>query len=174
MSQYPKHPDVVFIGTLTASEVQCGRRSVHASREHNQSFDNLLLLAAASRWRLGRLFLQEGQSLLSLPTPLFRLAVSRLYYSMYHSMRAVAFTHFRGDDNEGHSKLHTKEIPGFDQTIKWQSILKNARTERNQADYDPFPSDDTNFEGAARSMEQDAAAIQHASMTFLRSRGVAL
>jgi uncharacterized protein (UPF0332 family) len=105
---------------------------------------------------------------------MYRFAVTRFYYAMYHSMRAVMYLEYDGDDHEQHNVLPTKEVAGIAQATGWQNKLKDARTYRNQADYDPYPRSDSAWREIARELQTSARELLALSRTYLLAKGCVL
>ena len=68
---------------------------------------------------------------------------------MYHSLRAATFFSYGGDDHEKHVELPLKLPHDFPDRANWENALKNARLERNKADYDPYPKREASFRDSA-------------------------
>ncbi len=101
----------------------------------------------------------------------FRSATSRAYYSMYHALRAATFFVHGGDDHEEHSKLPAGIPVDFPNRANWENDLKNARLERNRADYDPYPRNDLMFKTIASQMIRKAEDLLPIVRSYLRSKG---
>jgi hypothetical protein len=86
-------------------------------------------------------------------------------------MRAVVFFSVGGDDHEKHSVLPDHVPSDFPAQAGWQNTLKNARLERNRADYEPYPDSDKGFESAARMVVSDAEALLPIASAYLRRKG---
>jgi len=129
--------------------------------------------ACADRLLLGVTMLDSGDRFLRSRPPMFRMAVSRYYYSMYHSMRAVCYFAHEGDDHEEHSVLPTKTPTDFTNRAFWQNELKDARLRRNEADYDPYPIEDRDFASAARHLRVQARLLSSEARSYLKARGCA-
>ena len=67
--------------------------------------EDLRSRGAADRLELAVRFRRQADRMLKMKPPLYRDAVSRYYYSMYHAMRAVVFYVESGDDFQEHSEL---------------------------------------------------------------------
>lgn len=80
----------------------------------------------------------------------FRSSISRSYYAMYHAARAVTFAFHQGDDFERHIILPRNLPSDLDGRAQREIQLTEARLLRNQADYDPYPSADLDWEQDAR------------------------
>lgn len=139
MSPFAPNDVLRDVTQATEDRLQTWKRGVYVADASGRTIEELHDRAAADRWKLGRDFLSSGRSLKEAPTPRYRDAISRYYYSMYHSARAVVYFHNFGDDFQEHSKLPSG-LPGdFPDKVDWSSKLKNARLERNRADYEPYP-----------------------------------
>ena len=110
------------------------------------SIARLRARVAKDRLRLARAQLRDAVTAASSDPQLSRTAVSRAYFAMYHAARAATYLSHGGDDHEEHSALPGRipvDLPNFEQ---WRNKLKNARLERNRADYDPYPKGEAAFE----------------------------
>ncbi|MBI1927864.1 hypothetical protein HYR99_26945 [Candidatus Poribacteria bacterium] len=106
--------------------------------------------------------------------PLYRNAISRYYYSMYHAMRACVFVFHGGDDYQEHSKLQSHIPNDFPTGSNWKNILKNARELRNRADYEPYPKSNTTWKQYALSLKNDADLFLSSTRTYLQNKGCIL
>lgn len=127
--------------------------------------------ACADRLLLADQFLDSGNRLFVSRPPQYRSAVSRYYYSMYHSMRAVAYFYHEGDDNEAHAKLPGATPPDFPNSNQWQNALKDARGRRNEADYDPYPISHSEFRVIARDLRSSAQSLSALCRGYLQGKG---
>jgi uncharacterized protein (UPF0332 family) len=104
--------------------------------------------------------------------PDLRGSISRAYYSMYHTFRAVVFYAHGNDDHEEHSVL-PKNLPrNFPNRNDWENKLKNARLERNKADYDPGSQRAIDFKVIAKPIIQDANEALIVARAYLTSEGL--
>lgn len=126
--------------------------------------------AARDRLQLAASFLREAKALYRGGQHLRRTVVSRAYYAMYHALRSATFLGHGGDDHEQHTVLPSKLPVDFPDHKKWQNALKNARLERNRADYDPYPRQDEHFEQAAEAVLADATELIALAREYVRSR----
>ncbi|WP_295930062.1 HEPN domain-containing protein [uncultured Xanthomonas sp.] len=129
----------------------------------------LRIKAASDRLSLAASFLKEAKAL-SKGAGLRRTVISRAYYAMYHAARAVTFLSFGGDDHEQHTVLPSKLPLDFPDAKQYQNLLKNARFERNRADYDPYPRKDEDFSGAASTLLADAESIVSRARKYIRAK----
>ncbi len=122
-----------------------------------------IALAASCRSR--------GSRLLQAQPPLYRDAISRFYYSTYHSFRALVYFGFGGDDHEKHSDLPSHlpaDLPGL---AIWANDLKSARETRNAADYDLYPKSENAWKSDALRLQTTAADALTAARSYLRMKG---
>lgn len=125
--------------------------------------------AATDRTKLAAAFLKEAKDIAA-KGGMNRTVVGRSYYAMYHAARAVTFLSFGGDDHQEHSALPSKLPKDFPGSMQWQHCLKNARLERNKADYDPYPRSDTEFATAALQLISEAKQLVAAAKIYIRSK----
>ena len=102
---------------------------------------------------------------------MYRIAVARFYYAMYHALRAVIYLEYDGDDHEEHRHLPTKEVPSLPGDPQWRNKIKSARAYRNQADYDPYPMSDKTWRHIAKALSDDARDFLSVARGYLRQRG---
>ncbi|MGA5764432.1 hypothetical protein [Nonomuraea bangladeshensis] len=101
----------------------------------------------------------------------FRTAISRHYYAMYHSARAIVFATHGGDDYQQHSKL-PRNLPAdmADAPLR-QVQLTNARLLRNEADYDLYPASQSSWEADSRELATIAADFVKACEEYALANG---
>lgn len=126
--------------------------------------------AALDRIALAASFLRDARAAYEDGVKLNRTAVSRAYYSMYHALRAATFLVYGGDDHEQHTVLPSKLPQDFPDCARWQNTLKNARLERNRADYDPYPRNDKQFEKAAADLLKAAAELIALTRQYVKAK----
>ena len=137
--------------------------------QSTKTITELTLAAAADRFKLAVDHRRHARRLLA--TPLYRSAVSRYYYAMYHAMRACVFVAHGGDDHQGHTEL-PQHIPNdFAPAEDWQTKMKNARETRNRADYDPYPRADSAFKSDALNLKADADRLILLARQYLQGKG---
>lgn len=145
-------------------------RGVQLSTRSGRSIQELQARVAMDRLKLANLHLTQAVAASRTHTPLHRTTVSRAYYAMYHAARAATYLAIGGDDHEQHSVLPTKFPADFPDCDIWKNKLKDARLERNRADYDPYPAGDQDFSGSASTMLQDARLLIKQTRIYLRSK----
>ena len=129
----------------------------------------LRVKAAADRLVLANTILKEARDLHA-GQSLRRTVVGRAYYAMYHAIRAATFLSYGGDDHEQHTVLPSKLPDDFPDRNRWQNALKNARLERNRADYDPYPRRDDEFKNSANTMLLDATDLVAVARKYVRDK----
>lgn len=150
------HKDKRFVTELSSKRLSDLAAGASLAARTSYSLDELIAKVTIERVQFsGVLHTQAVDALVK--RSCYRLAISRGYYSMYHAIRAVVFYVTRGDENQEHSTL-PKHIPAdFPGGVSWETKLKNARLERNRADYDPYPQQDRAFEVMARQIVGESA-----------------
>src|ERR1700682_5615167 len=93
-----------------------------------RSVSQLVLLAAADRLKLALNHRRHANRHFSVP--LYRSAVSRYYYAMYHALRACVYVSHGGDDHQGHTELPQHIPADFAPGEDWQTKMKSARVTR--------------------------------------------
>ncbi|MEU0687029.1 HEPN domain-containing protein [Streptomyces uncialis] len=127
----------------------------------------------ADRIRFSASFLVSAQKALNSRPGQHRSAISRYYYSMYHAARAVVYFNHGGDDHEKHSVLPTKLPTDFPNSSYWQNELKDARLNRNSADYDPYPESQKHWQGLAKALSVTAPTFLQLATQYLKQKGCA-
>ena len=134
-----------------------------------RTIPELMRLVSVDRWYLACEHRRQANRLRRIP--MYRSAVSRYYYAMYHALRACIYISYGGDDYEKHLDL-PKNIPSdFDPNVNWQNKLKDARELRNGSDYNPYPKSDLAWRTAADNLKLDTDKLLSLSRTYLISKG---
>jgi uncharacterized protein (UPF0332 family) len=164
------------VSSSKSDAIKAWKEGVSLSQDSARTLPDLLRIVAVDRLRLGLEHRRQANRLMSLTRPLYRSAVSRYYYAMYHSMRACAYICHGGDDYEKHALLPEHIPPNFDPdpTVNWQNRLKDARTVRNSADYDPYPKADSAWKKKAIALKKETDVLLALAQTYLRSKGCIL
>ena len=95
------------------------------------------------------------QQALNATPPQYRTAVSRDHHCMYHAMRAVVYFVSLGDDLKLYKDLPAKTPSDFVNAAVWQTRFKDARAQRNEADYASVTSAPHSFRGECTCLEVD-------------------
>jgi hypothetical protein len=164
--------DLRAVSELSAARIQDLRFG--ASLVERTGYDVLSLIAKVSldRVALGAALHRQARAALHGRPRSFRSAISRGYYAMYQTFRGVVFFVSRGDDFEDHSKLSQHLPKDFPQMPYWANALKDARLERNRADYEPYPRSDTAFAASAASIYKNSHQLRIAARAYLRGKGL--
>jgi uncharacterized protein (UPF0332 family) len=97
--------------------------------------------------------------------------VSRAYYAIYHSARAVSFLTHPGDDYEHHDKVASGLPSDLPNVEVWRNKIKDARLKRNEADYEPFLSSDPTFRKASLATNKLAVDFLVVCSIYLKGKG---
>ena len=155
-------------------QIKDWKEGVSFQNDSGQTISQLINNAAADRWRFAYEHRHNANKLLRSKSPLYRSAISRYYYSMYHAMRACVFVGHQGDDYEQHSKLPQNIPDDFPSGPIWQNILKDARDVRNRADYEPYPKSNTAWKPHALNLKKYADLFLPTTRTYLQNKGCIL
>jgi len=139
-------------------------------RRARASIGKLQIRVARDRLKLAKMQLRDAVVAFQTTPTLYRTTVSRAYYAMYHAARAATYLSAGGDDHEKHNVLPTKFPADFPNSEVWKNRLKNARLERNRADYDPYPLDDAAFGGLATQMIAEAKQLIKLTQQYIKLR----
>jgi uncharacterized protein (UPF0332 family) len=166
--------DVLLIAKSTQKTIGLYKAGVSLEKRTGYVIDILVSKATVDRFEFSQTLLLAAKAAAGGPNRSFRSATSRAYYSMYHALRATAFFFHQGDDHEEHSKLPSG-IPGdFTDRQNWENDLKNARYERNRADYDPYPKNDIMFRSTAEQLIEKAEGLLPIVKAYLQKKGCRL
>lgn len=137
-------------------------------RRSRRSIKQLQSQVAKDRLTLAKLHLKDATVVLKCTPAMNRAVVSRAYYALYHAARAATYISFGGDDHEQHTTLPTKFPADFPDSDIWRNCLKNARLERNRADYDPYPAGDADFAATAIKLVSEAKQFIKLTQSYLK------
>jgi uncharacterized protein (UPF0332 family) len=159
VSKFDKHT-IVLLG-----------EGVHLVTSTARTLDDLQHQVCADRLALATELLAAGNKLLRSRPPQYRSAISRYYYCMYHSARAVVYFSHGGDDFEKHSDLPGRVPADFKDSDLWRNALKDARSHRNDADYDPYPANPQSWRAIAVHLSSNAADLLSEAQEYLKRKG---
>jgi uncharacterized protein (UPF0332 family) len=162
------------VSQATKTSIDNWKEGVSLEQGSARTISELKILVVQDRWSLSLEHRRHANRLLASRPPLYRSAVSRYYYAMYHAMRSCVYVSHGGDDHEGHSKLPQNIPADFAPGEDWQTKLKDARLTRNNADYDPYPKSDKAFRNKALSLKSDCDRLLMLARNYLRERGCVL
>ena len=158
----------------TQNQIEDWKEGVSLQNDSGLTISQLISNAAADRWHFAYEHRHNANKLLRSTPPLYRSAISRYYYSMYHAMRACVFVSHQGDDFEKHSKLPQYIPDDFPSGHNWQNMLKNARDVRNRADYEPYPKSNVAWKPDALTLKKHATLFLSTTRTYLQNNGCLL
>ena len=162
---------LIRLSTAPSSLLGALQEGSRLTQVTQMSIEDLRNQVCTDRINLASHFIATGDRLLSDSSPDFRSAISRFYYGMYQSMRAVVYLTNDGDEHEAHSEL-PKHVPNnFRDAAVWRNALKDARQWRNDADYDPYPTNQDQFSDTAYELQTNARRLLTISRGYLRARG---
>jgi uncharacterized protein (UPF0332 family) len=163
------------VSLATTEVIGFWNEGVSLAKDSGQSVVQLLQKVAADRWSFAAIQYRHASTLMNQSAPLYRSAISRYYYAMYHAMRACVFLACPGDDHQKHSELPLNVPKDFDpKGANWQGKLKDARLARNRADYEPYPKANTAWRSTALATKSDAKDLLKTSRIYLRKKGCSL
>lgn len=158
----------------TSEQINYWKEGVSLQKDSGRTIPELINRAAADRWYFAYEHRHNANKLLKSKPPLYRSAISRYYYSMYHAMRACVFVFHGGDDYQEHGKLPLHIPSDFPSEANWQNMLRNARVLRNRADYEPYPKSNVAWKQDALDLKKDADLLLSQARTYLENKGCIL
>jgi len=173
MQYAPNERALLRISKLDKKTIVLLAEGVHLTSSTSRSIDDLRQQACSDRLVLARGLLATGNKLLRVRPPQYRSAISRYYYCMYHSVRAVVYFVHGGDDYQPHSELPAQLPVDFVDSALWINALKDARSHRNDADYDPYPSSLASWRVVAADLAANAQSLLTESEQYLKRKGCA-
>lgn len=163
--------DLLHIAESRADKLSAYQAGISLTTRTGYSIDELRGIACRDRMSFAREILKSAQWALAHHPPLYRLALGRAYYSMYHSIRTVVFFMNGGDDHQEHREL-PKHLPrDFPNSTNWENALKDARLERNHADYEAYPRNAAGFKSSAERTVQKARELLPIARRYLIQKG---
>lgn len=162
--------ELLLVSKAAQEKLRDFSQGVQLTMRAGASIKELQLRVANDRLKLAKLLLKDASATANARPTLYRTTVSRAYYSMYHATRAVTYVSFGGDDHEQHSVLPTKIPADFPDSDGWKNRLKEARLDRNRADYDPYPRGDSEFFEPADRLVREARSLVKIAQQYLRSK----
>lgn len=140
-----------YISTLTIADIASfpkkGRHAPPTERAIRQVTQDRLAFAGQHLATADQLLLDAH----------FRSSISRHYYAMYHAARAITFAAWQGDDHQQHSVIAGKLPNDLPDQAARAAELTYARSLRNEADYDIYPTRELVWESDARDLATVAA-----------------
>lgn len=162
--------ELLLVSKAKQEKLKNYSEGVSLSARSGKSIEGLKAVVTKDRLSLAQLQLTAARKAIKSKPPLSRMAISRAYYAMYHSARAITYIDFGGDDHEEHSKLPAHLPDDFSDVQDWKNKLKNARLDRNRADYDPYPKKDSDFKDCAEMLFTDAREFLRLAKVYINSK----
>lgn len=159
------------LGLAKARDQSAWLEGINLERDAGQTITQLRSRVVVSRFSLAKKMRVQCSYSAAAPVHMQRLTISRSYYAMYHSIRAVAYIFYSGDDHQQHSDLPLRVPNDFPDHALWANQLKSAREYRNQADYDPYPKSTVYWKKIAQTVYMDAGTLMPIVATYLRAKG---
>ena len=122
---------------LRSNQIEHVRLGVERIAKANVSVSDFVTEVVSDRLSLAAKHLRSAKRLQEIRGEQ-RSAISRAYYCMYNSARAIVFFKESGDIDD-HKKVAEKLPEDFPDAKTWAKRLTNARLARNNADYSPYP-----------------------------------
>ncbi len=166
--------DVLYVSKSNQKTLELLKSGASLEKRTGYEIDALVEKATADRLDLSERLRRAAKAATMGNQRSFRSATSRAYYSMYHALRATAYFVHKGDDHEEHQKLPSGIPNDFPNRQGWENDLKNARYERNRADYDPYPKNDIIFAPIATQLIHKAEDLFPIVRSYLKKKGCAL
>ena len=162
--------ELLLISKAKQEKLKNYSEGVSLAARSGKSIEELRVKVAKDRLALAQQQLIAAKKAIDSTSSLSRTAVSRAYYAMYHAARAATYISFGGDDHEEHSKLPTQLPDDFPDVQNWKIKIKNARLDRNRADYDPYPKKDSEFKECAETLYADARSFLRSAKDYVQTK----
>ena len=160
------------LSKLPRAHIELLKEGVSLETALARPVDDAMAQAVADRLALAEEFLSMAEVLVRSRSNMWRAAIARYYYAMYHAMRAASFQDHGGDDHEQHTTLSQRGVPSdFPNRALRINELRAARALRNEADYDPYPANSAYFKTEAKSIRPTARAFVTEVRNYLRAKG---
>lgn len=159
---------------LQKSHVELMKNGVRVEQVCNATIENLIIQGVTTRYRLAKDILSLAAKLRKLRPPSYRFSISRSYYAMYHAARSLAFLVNAGDNYQEHKDLFKGLPDDFPNVDVWRNELKDARVRRNEADYDPYPIGESDFQVLSKDLLKAATNFCGEVEVYLRNKGCPL
>lgn len=169
----PQDHALLRVGIASKKTLILYAEAIHLTSVTAKSIVQLQQQVCVDRLQMADRFIRAAEKLVRCRPPEYRSAVSRYYYAMYHSVRAVVYFAHGGDDHQEHSTLPTKLPVDFPGHNVWLNDLKDARSRRNDADYDPYPFSDAAWKSVASNLASQAPRLAQEARTYLQRKGCA-
>ena len=170
--QLSAHDDALLrVGKASKKVLDFYSEAAHLTSLTSKTISQLCEQVCVDRLIMADRLVLTGDKLMRTRPVEYRSAVSRYYYAMYHSVRAVVYYAHGGDDHQAHSTLPSNLPKDFPSHSIWLNDLKDARSFRNDADYDPYPFADSDWKPVAADLATKAPLLAKEARLYLRKKG---
>jgi len=171
MSAYAPQKMLQRVSLAKKRDIEHWNEGLHLEKNSGRTIADLRQRAIADRWTLANSFRRNADRMMALEPPLYRDAISRYYYAMYHAMRSVVYFAEGGDDYQAHSNLPGHAPADLADAEQWQNVLKDARERRNAVDYDAYPKSGSAYSKVAYDLQTTSTRFLSVTRAYLRARG---
>jgi uncharacterized protein (UPF0332 family) len=159
------------VGTATKRNLTDWQEGISIESRSGKSLEVLRHRATADRLALAAECRNRARRLENVDPPMYRDAISRYYYCLYHAFRAAVYFVAGGDDHQEHKALPGAISDSFPDVDQWRNVLKTARLLRNAADYTAYPKAESRWRADCASLSNDVDRALIAIRAFLRQEG---
>jgi uncharacterized protein (UPF0332 family) len=159
------------VGTATKRNLTDWQEGLSIEARSGKPLEVLRHRATTDRLALATECRNRARRLETLDPPMFRDAISRYYYCLYHAFRAAVYFVIEGDDHQEHKALPGAIPDSFPDVDQWRNALKTARLTRNAADYNAYPKAEGRWRADCAVLSQDVDRALVSIRTYLRQEG---
>jgi hypothetical protein len=159
------------VSTADKKTISLYSEGISHSAAFGQPIEDVFDQAAVDRLKLGEHFLRVAARMSNTAGRDWRSVIGRYYYAMYHSVRAVSYFVYRGDDYQEHNKLPGAIPDDFPNKNLWANELKDARFRRNEADYDLYRNGGAHFRSNAIALAPIANSLVSECRAYMKQKG---
>jgi len=163
--------DLLSVSEAKKASLDHWRNGVRLECSGGCTIQELVQQTVRARFDLAEEMRRQGHLVWTLTPPIYRLAVNRFYYALYHATRSLVYYTYGGDDHQEHKVVPIHIPSDFPDSQNWQNNLKDARTLRNEVDYNPYPNTDVNWQSAATTMAGRTDVFVPLVRTYLQTKG---
>lgn len=174
MPRFASYEYLQRVGTSSSRDIGIWREGLNLESATSKSVDQLIHRATKDRLALAMDMRRRARRCERLQPPMYRDAISRYYYCLYHAFRAMVYFVTPGDDYQEHKQLPAAIPADFPQANQWRNDLKNARLIRNTADYNAYPKSDSAWRQDCLMVAALATDAIPAIRSYLLNRGCIL
>lgn len=162
------------VATATKKNLTDWNEGVSLAARSNKTVEDLRHRVTSDRLGLATECRRRARKLVELKPPMYRDAISRYYYCLYHTFRAVAYYVTPGDDSQEHKTLPGAIPDSFPDADAWRNRLKTARLARNNADYNAYPKAERAWRQDCDQLAEYADEVIGLARSYLTNKGCVL